>query len=88
MNKDFKSALCKFLDAASNLSEKDLQPFDGVFHIEGQYEPLVVPPGTTAGEMCEMVAMTQENLERQGSIAEVRRCRRFSPTTPRWTTTT
>lgn len=61
MNKDFKSALCKFLDALSNLSEKDLQPFDGVFHIDGQKEPLIVPQPITLSEVLKIVDDVRKN---------------------------
>lgn len=62
MNEELVKALDDFCKSLLE-SDCELQPFDGVFHIEGEYEPFIVPTDASMGDLSKMVAEKQEQLK-------------------------
>ena len=47
------------MENLSTIDEIEIEPFDGVFEVEGMEQPLVVPTNITLGELTEIVCNTE-----------------------------
>ena len=51
LNNAILQALQRFLEEFSQIDSKDLQAFDGVFHVEGNDQPIILSSESTIGDI-------------------------------------
>ena len=69
-NSRIHQALEEFLENLSTIDEIEIEPFDGVFEVEGMEQPLVVPTNITLGELTEIVCNTEIKRKRLVELAD------------------
>lgn len=62
-NSEVYRALEKFFETLSSVDEIELEPFDGVFHVEDMEKPLGVPPDCKVDELAKLVHEAEDNSE-------------------------
>ena len=65
----FEKPLAEMLNELAN-NDTEMEPFDGVFHVEGEDEPIIISPECTIEDLIAVVKQTQDRQKRLAQLSD------------------